>query len=197
LNASGPRTIVVAPVGDFDPEIVAEIGRGIERVFRTAIRVERILADLAFAFDANRRQYHSTAILRALEAAAPRDAFKVLALVRADLFIPILTHVYGEAQLGGTACVLSTCRLIHAPALRAGTEGAAGRLVKEALHELGHTFGLRHCPDPACLMHYCRSEQDVDRKSCDPCRYCRVLLEDELRRMHTAGAPSAPRGAEG
>lgn len=57
-----------------------------------------------------------------------------------------------------------------------------GCAVKEALHELGHTFGLRHCPDTACLMHYCRSEADVDRKSSDLCRYCRILLDDELRK---------------
>jgi len=178
------ETIVIAPIGDFAQEIPAAIGLGIARVFRTAVRVETILSDLAFAFDAARRQYHSTAILKALEACAPPDAFKLLGLVRVDLFIPILTHVYGEAQLGGVACVLSTHRLSAEPGGRGGgREGASLRIVKEALHELGHTFGLRHCPDPACLMHYCRSEQDVDRKSSDPCRYCRILLEDELRKQ--------------
>jgi len=181
LNAPALQTILIAPVGDFDPALLAAVGRGIERVFRTAVRVETILPDLAFAFDPTRRQYHSTAILKALAASAPPDAFKLLALVRVDLFIPILTHVYGEAQLGGSACVLSIHRLNCVPGARGGAEGACLRIVKEALHELGHTFGLRHCPDPACLMHYCRSEQDVDRKSDAPCRYCRVLLEDALR----------------
>ncbi len=56
-------------------------------------------------------------------------------------------------------------------------------MVKEAIHELGHTFKLRHCPDAACIMHYCRSEADVDRKSNDLCRYCRVMLNDELKRI--------------
>ncbi len=176
------ETIVIAPIGDFAPEIPAAISQGIARVFRTAVRVETILSDLAFAFDVVRRQYHSTAILRALEASAPPDAFKVLALVKVDLFIPILTHVYGEAQMGGMACVLSTYRLNPEPAPPGGRMATVTRTVKEALHELGHTFGLRHCPDPACLMHYCRSEYDVDRKASEPCRYCRILLEDELRK---------------
>jgi archaemetzincin len=170
----------MVPIGDFDPEMVAAIGRAIERLFRAAVRVEPILTELAFAFDPERRQYLSTAILGALAASAPADAYKVIALVRVDLFIPILTFVYGEAQMGGGACVLSTFRLHSGPG--AGGEEGVVRAVKEALHELGHTFRLRHCPDPACLMHYCRSEADVDRKSSDLCRYCRVLLDDELRK---------------
>lgn len=185
MNTPFPKTIVIAPVGDFDPELVAAIGRAIERVFRTAVRVEPILSDLSFAFDPERRQYLSTAILRALAETAPPDAYKVLALVRVDLFIPILTFVYGEAQMGGGNCVLSTFRLNSVPGAREGGEGRIVRTVKEALHELGHTFRLRHCPDPACLMHYCRSEADVDRKSSDLCRYCRVMLDDELRKPAT------------
>ncbi|MFO7709168.1 MAG: archaemetzincin [Desulfobacterales bacterium] len=182
MNTTAPTTIVIAPVGNFDPETVAGIGRGVGRVFRTPVRVEPLISDLTFAFHADRRQYHSTAILRVLAASAPTDALKVLALVRVDLFIPILTHVYGEAQMGGIACVLSTHRLYSVAGSRAGMDEAMARTVKEALHELGHTFGLRHCPDATCLMHYCRSEQDVDLKSSDPCRYCRVLLDDELKK---------------
>jgi archaemetzincin len=183
LNPSGPKTIVIVPIGDVNPQLTAAVGRGIERVFRAPSRIEPILSDLSFAFDAGRRQFHSTAILRVLEDSAPPDAFKVLALVRVDLFIPILTHVYGEAQMGGKASVLSTARLTPGPGARGGPDSdVVVRTVKEALHELGHTFGLRHCPDPACLMHYCRSEADVDRKSSDPCRYCRILLDDELKK---------------
>ena len=182
MNTLAAKTIVMAPVGNFDPEIVAGVRRGVERVYRLSVRVQPLLSDLAFAFNADRRQYHSTAILRALEASAPPEALKVLALVRVDLFIPILTHVYGEAQMGGTACVLSTYRLNPETGIRGGMQAAVERTAKEALHELGHTFGLRHCPDTGCFMHYCRGEQDVDRKSADPCRYCRVLLDDVLRK---------------
>lgn len=104
-----------------------------------------------------------------------------------DLFIPILTHVYGEAQLGGAACIVSTFRL---------NEGRSGiniaplhieRVVKEAVHEMGHTFKLRHCPEHACIMHYCRNEADVDRKSDQLCRYCKVMLDDEIKRLKPKG----------
>ena len=57
------------------------------------------------------------------------------------------------------------------------------RIGKEIIHELGHTFNLRHCEDQSCIMHYCRTELDVDRKSEHMCRYCKVLLSDECKRL--------------
>jgi len=100
-----------------------------------------------------------------------------------DLFIPILTHVYGEAQLGGKACIISTHRLQEGICTNAGFKTYHCRILKEAIHELGHTFNLRHCPDHTCIMHYCRSIRDVDRKLERLCRYCRILLEDEIKRQ--------------
>ena len=132
--------------------------------------------------DPVRKQYHSTPILETLAILAPRRALKLLGITRVDLFIPILTHVYGEAQLGGKACIVSTFRL-NAAGSGPQQEVVALRVVKEAIHELGHTFSLRHCLDPACTMHYCRSPADVDRKSTELCRYCRVMLDDELERI--------------
>ena len=177
------RSILIAPVGDFDPQLLATVGREIERVFRISARVNPLLADLSFALDAGREQYHSTAILQRLAASAPPGVLKVLALAEVDLFIPILTHVYGEAQLGGTACIVSTHRLNAGSGTNCFSESAVSRVAKEAIHELGHTFNLRHCPDTACVMHYCRSESDVDRKSNDLCRYCRTMLDDEIHRI--------------
>jgi len=182
LKPHDRHTIVIAPIGDFAPELLDAVGRGIQRAFGFTTVVRPILPSLGFAFDSTRAQHHSTPILAKLSAAASSSAIKVLALADVDLFIPILTHVYGEAQLGGKACIVSTYRLnatggCHRP------EQAALRVVKEAIHELGHTFSLRHCRDPACIMHYCRSEADVDRKSTELCRYCRVLLNDELKRI--------------
>jgi len=61
--------------------------------------------------------------------------------------------------------------------------GFEERMIKEAIHELGHTFNLRHCRDKSCIMHYCRSLKDVDRKSDQLCRYCKILLDDELIKL--------------
>lgn len=183
MKALAPYRIAIASLGDLDPQLPETLRREIHRVFGLQAEVKTIPVNLAFAFDAGRQQYHSTPILQKLAESSPHDALKVLALVEVDLFIPILTYVFGEAQIGGRACIVSTCRLNTGSGARCLSEKTALRIVKESLHELGHTFSLRHCPDPTCLMHYCRGEADVDRKSDNLCRYCRVLLDDELRRI--------------
>jgi archaemetzincin len=164
------------------------VAREIERVFGCRSEIKPLLADVDFALDPVRRQYHSTVILQRLAAMAPDRALKIIAISQVDLFIPILTHVYGEAQLGGKAAIISTFRLQEGLSAAATNPAMQCRLGKEAVHELGHTFTLRHCPDRTCIMHYCRSIKDVDRKSNQLCRHCRVLLQDELKRLGIAVA---------
>jgi archaemetzincin len=155
----------------------------IQRVFGLATKKLTLLTDVDFAFDAARGQYHSTKILEKLATKAPPHALKVLAITSEDLFIPILTYVYGEAQLGGKSAILSVQRLREEMAPVGAEKVFHSRVAKEAVHELGHTFKLRHCRDAACIMHYCRNIRDVDRKMDQLCRYCRVMLKDELEKL--------------
>ncbi len=183
MTSQSEHSILISPVGELSTELIEAVAGEIKHMFGFATETNPILQDLSFALDDKRNQYHSTAILGRLAANIPPHAVRVLAIAQVDLFIPILTHVYGEAQLGGTACIVSTFRL---------NEGRSGinipkkyidRIVKEAIHELGHTFNLRHCPEHTCIMHYCRNEEDVDRKSDQLCRYCIIMLEDEIKRL--------------
>ena len=183
MSSQPAHNIIISPIGDVTPDLHDPIGKEIERIYGYPTEVLGILDDLEFAFDPNRNQYHSTPILEQLANKAPTGAIKVLALVEVDLFIPILTHVYGEAQLGGKACMVSTIRLNEGHSYLNMQEPFLSRIVKEAIHELGHTFKLRHCREHTCLMHYCRNESDVDRKSDQLCRYCKVLLDDEMKRL--------------
>lgn len=177
------HTIIISPIGEFSSELIEAVAGEIKRVFGFSTATEAVLQDLDFALDRNRNQYHSTMILEQLAANCPAQAIRVIAIAQVDLFIPILTHVYGEAQLGGTACIVSTYRLNEGRMARNISPKYLDRIVKEAIHELGHTFKLRHCPEHACIMHYCRNEEDVDRKSDQLCRYCQVMLADEIKRM--------------
>jgi archaemetzincin len=180
-----PHSIIVSPIDDFDPELVNGLCDTVHRAFGIPAQPHPVLKDILFAWNAERRQYHSTMVLERLADAAPDWAVKVVALVKVDLFIPILTYVFGEAQLRGRACIVSTHRLNAAPLPPSLSPDSVfrSRLDKEVIHELGHTFNLRHCKDPACIMHHCRTECDVDRKSEDLCRYCKVLLSDEYKHM--------------
>lgn len=183
MTAFSDANIILAPIGEFDADVLDAVAEMIPQHFSLPVRREPLVKAVDFAWDAKRRQFHSTAILASLSDAAPADAFKIVALTHHDLFIPILTHVYGEAELGGTSCIVSTCRLAEGISAVAQRESYLARIVKECAHELGHAFDLRHCKDHQCLMHYCRSIADVDAKSRQFCRYCRVLLGDELKKL--------------
>ncbi len=174
-----PDTILISPVGKIAPWITRLVAARAEAFFGFKTRVVPLLEDISFAHDPDRNQYYSTPILAELAACCPRDGVKVVAITREDLFIPILTHVYGEAQLGGKACILSISRLVTGSDM-GGTDKGAARIVKEAIHELGHTFDLRHCEDEHCIMHYCRMIEDVDKKSNQFCRYCTIFLSDYI-----------------
>ncbi len=180
-------TIVISPLGEQDIGIIQAIRRHVQQAFSLTTETATLLQDVNFAIDPVRGQYHSTIILDKLASRAPTHCLKVLAITEVDLFIPILTYVYGEAQLGGKAAIVSTHRLREGLIPTDMGEAFLGRIAKEAVHELGHTFKLRHCPDKTCIMHYCRSIRDVDKKEDRLCRYCQILLNDEMERLGVSG----------
>ena len=183
MSALDEHTIIISPVGVFDPKLLAAIGPAIRRTYQTGSQMVPLLDDIDFAFDPERSQYCSTPVLTKLSATAPKWAFKVLALVEQDLFIPIFTHVFGEAQLGGKAAIVSTARLYDKLSRPPGLDTFIKRTIKEILHELGHTFNLHHCRDHNCIMHYSNCIADVDRRSDQLCKYCKILLADEIKRL--------------
>jgi archaemetzincin len=168
--------IAISPIGDLDIEHIRPVRDEIKRLFGYPVEIMPLMDDVEFA-------YHQDLILEKLAALSPPRVIKVLGIVHVDLFIPILTHVFGEAQLGGKSCIISTYRLRQGLSISSSEFSLASRVVKEAIHEVGHTFKLRHCKEKTCIMHYCRSIKDVDNKSRHFCRYCDVLLEDEKKRL--------------
>lgn len=132
------------------------------------------------SYEAGRNQYYSTRILKEMLKEVPEDAEKLLGVTDKDLCIPILTYVFGEAQLGGTAAVVSLARLRQEHyGLAPDRELFQERLRKECLHELGHTFGLIHCQSRECVMYLSNTVVDVDGKGRNFCRSCRMVVESQ------------------
>jgi archaemetzincin len=102
---------------------------------------------------------------------------RVLGVTDVDLFVPVLRFVFGEAQLAGVAALVSVHRLRQEfYGELPDADLAAERLLKEALHELGHTFGLKHCGDWDCVMSASHSIERVDVRSAWYCPNCRPAL---------------------
>jgi archaemetzincin len=95
-----------------------------------------------------------------------------------DLYIPVLTFVFGEAQLDGMAAIVSTHRLQNQfYGLPHDDDLMLRRLEKEVIHELGHTFGLFHCRQFECVMRSSTYVEEIDLKRADLCDACRSSLK--------------------
>jgi archaemetzincin len=135
----------------------------------------------AYAHDQKRLQYDAGTILKAIESKPFRDHAKVIGVLDLDIFVPILTHVFGEAKQGGR------CGLVSVYRLKKNLDGSIPptpvlleRAAKVALHELGHLLDLHHCMDARCLMHFSGDLEDLDKTPLYFCRYCSVFLGDAL-----------------
>jgi archaemetzincin len=169
-------------IGSPDPGIVDAI---VDAVFDLGSAISEWDADLVRSHhdldpapfhDSRRNQYSSRMILSTLLDLVP-EPDRVLGITDVDLFQPILTFVFGEAQLGGRAAVVSTARLEQRwYGLPQSDSLFYERSVKEALHELGHTWGLIHCSDFHCVMTASRVVEEIDTKQAGFCASCRAQL---------------------
>lgn len=171
------NAIHLLPLGGASPDLVGVLPAPLRRTFRTRVEMREFSIDPERFFDAGRGQYNSTEILMHLKRHYPAlqggAGVCTLALVPFDLFIPILTYVFGEAEVGGNVAIVSYHRL--APeryGLPPDNALLSGRFVKEVVHELGHVFSLIHCSAQSCVMHSSSYVEDIDLKEGSFCRVC-------------------------
>jgi len=166
------NSLYVGASPDADHDAIAAIEDSLALTF--ALPLRRIeLPPVDFALDARRNQYSSAAVLEMLMRVCPPDAVKLIGVTGRDLFIPVLTFVFGHAQLSGRVAVVSLARLRQEfYGLEPNRDVLLRRARKEALHEAGHTFGLVHCTDRSCAMSLSTGVQQIDRKEASYCPAC-------------------------
>jgi archaemetzincin len=151
--------------------------------------------DPILAYHAERQQFHSSEILHAMQAIVrPKDCH-LLGVTAVDLYIPILKYVFGEAQLGGPCAIVSFHRLRQEfYGLDCNATLLGERLLKECIHELGHTLDLRHCQDYRCAMASAHAVEWIDLREMGLCNSCQAQIDSgrspgRLRSIYKALRP--------
>ena len=165
------------PIGNVDIGLLKDLRPAIEETFRVSCKVLPDRLDPEFAYHGERQQYHSSEILHRMQSYVQPDSWRVLGVAAVDLYIPILTFVFGEAQMGGPCAVVSLHRL-HQEfyGLPADAEMFRQRALKESVHELGHTISLTHCDDYRCAMAPSHAVEWIDLKENTLCTTCQTAL---------------------
>ena len=165
--------IALKPIGDIAPGILEELKGNLKETFGQAVEIKMPLKGLDHAYNPRQDQYHSTAFLDAMS----NEEERTLGVCDVDLYVPGLNFVFGQASPRRKVAVISLFRLRpERYGLPRDERLFAERAVKEAIHELGHTYGLGHCDDERCVMHFSNSLSETDRKSTLFCKDCAKKL---------------------
>ena len=177
--------IYILPIDLSEKNLLDSLSNALKDAFKLPVSILNRSFSLEEGRDPVRNQYNSTWILSQILKIAPDEPCKVLGVTSMDLYIPVLTYVFGEAQLVGKAAVVSTYRLRdELYGLPRNPERLKERLAKEAIHELGHTFGIIHCREPECIMYSTTYAEEIDFKTKNFCKSCSSLLEENKKKIN-------------
>lgn len=171
------QAITLISFGYFEKEFLEKIADAVSQEFHHAVALRDGHIDIGEYYDPARNQYDANKLLAAVDTFITPEVQKAIGIFSVDLFIPILTFIFGQAFLGGRCGIASTFRLKNERYGMSPDEILLlERLKKEVIHELGHTFGLIHCHVPTCVMRSGSYVEDIDQKEEHLCHQCRSKL---------------------
>jgi len=174
------KLVHLLPLGKLDVSLLRDLCGAIPRCLHVACEILPFELDPTPSYHAERQQYHSSEILQRMQPLVRTQDWRLLAVADVDLYIPILKYVFGEAQMGGPCAVVSVHRLRQEfYGLDPDDAVLSQRLLKESVHELGHTLDLRHCQDYRCVMASSHSVEWIDLRESTLCESCRSQAESK------------------
>ena len=177
-----PKPILLISHGHFEPDFLEILAARVFLEYRHPVELSESRLDLSRYYDPARKQYDGNNLLSEIDKVHSPESLKTVGLFRVDLFIPILTYIYGQAYLNGSSAIASLFRLNNERyGMPMDEQLLLERFIKEVIHELGHTFGLRHCHTPGCVMNSSTYVEDIDQKAPELCQKCRSGLDNPVQ----------------
>jgi archaemetzincin len=172
-----PRRVLLVPCGPVPPGVLTSLDAGLGKILAAeVVRGEEVPVPEE-AYSPRRRQYLAESFLNSVKSRHPSRQELILGVTVVDLYVPALNFVFGLADSRQKTGVISLARLDPKFYGRPGDPGLLQeRVLKEAVHELGHLLSLGHCRNPACIMFFSNTLADTDRKGPDFCPACRQRL---------------------
>jgi archaemetzincin len=171
---AGETHLEIIPMGRVDTMAVNVVAANLQAILGLNTRIQPTLPEPAYAFLPRRDQYEAGKILQQVASIVGGGTFR-LGVVNVDIYTPILTFIYGESQLGGSASLISTYR-IQSP----DAQKAYNRAAKIGVHEVGHLLGIVHCRAPDCLMGF---SNNLERLDSLPLKFCQACEYEARRRL--------------
>jgi len=174
--------IIIYPHGQFENGFLIELSDEISHALNCQVFIQTLTIDLEAYYDHSRRQYDGNKLLKEIEGLTHDEIVKKIGLFQVDLYIPILTFIFGQAIFNGNSGIASLYRLKNEQyGLKPDQQLLLNRFKKVIIHELGHTFGLIHCHVPNCVMRSGTYVEDIDQKTAHFCSHCRMVIDKAMQ----------------
>ncbi len=177
-NTDMKKIFCIIPIGDIDNTILQYTQLELEKRFNVSVEIGRQLEEPTYAYHKHKKQYNSTKILKKIHKLKLTGYDRILGIVDVDLYVPERTFVFGGADVKKKVSVISLTRLRQEfYDLPEDSAQFKYRTIIEAVHELGHTYGLYHCKNNKCVMFLSNTISDTDHKGAELCSNCEKIKE--------------------
>jgi len=170
---------IIVPIGDISFSLLDYICANLTEKFKLSFSVTKPISLPTQAYNTYRNQFLSVSILNALN--KKYNYRKVLGIINEDIYVSELDFIFGQAHIRGRSALISIKRLKEEYYGCLADEGILKqRALKEAIHEIGHTYGLNNCANYQCVMFFSNKLSDTDKKGLDFCPACLAQISEKL-----------------